>query len=693
MSGGRTSHFAALRGMVSLWAMVALLLAAAPPALATTGTVYTVSGFSDSSSGSCNSQNVCPSLRLAVLAADSHTPATVQLSAGTYVLTQGELYVNAGAGSGSGYNLTITGAGAGETIIAQQTPDNRVIDFAGYGPYLVSDLEVTGGNAVSTDVGGATGGGIYGGQNDVDLDHVLLLDNSATGSTGANGTSSSAGQQGGDALGGGLYEDDSSPVLITDSTFQSNTATGGEGGAPGSGSAGNEEAGAGGGGYGGGMAIKAAIVDGSTFYSNRAVGGQGASAPSGPDTAGEGGQSEGGGIETSDAMTLEIINSTVTGNSSTPGAGGVKTGGSSASTGPSDGGGISSYVQNNLYLFSDTIVGNAAQGSASLAGNVYTYGYGSAVWTFEDTIVADGTAATNDNCQLDSGGGGSITDDGHNLESDSAQQCHFNGSVDLLGEEPDLNSLADNGGPTETMLPQAGSPVIRAGGSCTYLDDTTLESLITDQRGDDRSGSCDIGAVQVQPAEPVGKPTVTGTPDVGDTVTCDTTGAFTGDDLTYRYYWYRNGTKLLGFYNSTYVITAPDAGQQMTCIAIATGATGATEYASSAYVVPPGAGTISWVKEKHYPIIKGKFKLTLVCKGGRYGCRGAVSVFTPSLGKNFPYIGSTGYSVNSGKRKTLTFKVPKKLLGALRRHHGHLKGVIQFYLQDTPGPLHKVSIT
>ena len=61
----------------------------------------------------------------------------------------------------------------------------------------------------------------------------------------------------------------------------------------------------------------------------------------------------------------------------------------------------------------------------------------------------------------------------------------------LTGVDPRLGPLADNGGPTQTMLPAAGSPVINAG---------TSNALATDQRGAPRTsgGGTDIGAVELQ---------------------------------------------------------------------------------------------------------------------------------------------------------------------------------------------------
>jgi hypothetical protein len=66
----------------------------------------------------------------------------------------------------------------------------------------------------------------------------------------------------------------------------------------------------------------------------------------------------------------------------------------------------------------------------------------------------------------------------------------------LVDVDPQLASLADNGGDTQTMLPFPGSPVIDAGGQ---------GALILDQRGFARLGAPDIGAVEYQGRSDLGR--------------------------------------------------------------------------------------------------------------------------------------------------------------------------------------------
>jgi hypothetical protein len=58
----------------------------------------------------------------------------------------------------------------------------------------------------------------------------------------------------------------------------------------------------------------------------------------------------------------------------------------------------------------------------------------------------------------------------------------------VIFADPLLLPLADNGGPTETMALQAGSPAIDLSDDCPA----------TDQRGEPRVGRCDSGAFELQ---------------------------------------------------------------------------------------------------------------------------------------------------------------------------------------------------
>ena len=112
-------------------------------------------------------------------------------------------------------------------------------------------------------------------------------------------------------------------------------------------------------------------------------------------------------------------------------------------------------------------------------------------------------AATLTNTILAASGGGNctgvITSGGHNLASDGTCTALVAGG-DQPNTDPQLGSLADNGGPTLTHLPASSSPAIDAGGSGAN------GCPATDQRGVARpqGPACDSGAVEraTAPAPP-----------------------------------------------------------------------------------------------------------------------------------------------------------------------------------------------
>ncbi|MCB0150638.1 MAG: right-handed parallel beta-helix repeat-containing protein, partial [Caldilineaceae bacterium] len=175
----------------------------------------------------------------------------------------------------------------------------------------------------------------------------------------------------------------------------------------------------------------------------------------------------GAGISVQPNATLTVRNSTISGNISAQ-----------------FNGGISSRGQ--VTLDGVTITGNSAASGGS--------GYGGFVGelTIRNTILAGNTGAPDCNNAF-----GTVTDQGHNLVQSQNNCGLVNGANgNIVGVSPNLGPLANNGGATQTHLPNAGSPVINAG-------DTTLT---VDQRGVARPQGVadDIGAVEVVacPASP-----------------------------------------------------------------------------------------------------------------------------------------------------------------------------------------------
>jgi uncharacterized repeat protein (TIGR01451 family) len=201
----------------------------------------------------------------------------------------------------------------------------------------------------------------------------------------------------------------------------------------------------------------------------------GSDVSSGP--GGGGGTAHGGGVYFSGAGTQNatFTNVTIAGNAITAG-GGTATGGGLYSA-------TTAVDPVETLLLSSTISGNSALATTTVTGgNIQAAGK----LHVQDTIVSAGSAdAASGNCA------GPIASDGHNI--DSADQCTFHGIGDLVDTDPQLGTLAANGGPTLTEAISNASPAVDAGGGCPA----------TDQRGIARpqGTACDIGAFEAEAAD------------------------------------------------------------------------------------------------------------------------------------------------------------------------------------------------
>jgi hypothetical protein len=420
-----------------------------------------------------------------------------------------------------------------------------------------------GGGGGAWEGGGGPGGNAFGGiyidplsTGGVTVTGSAVSNNTATGGAGGLSTGSIAGHPGagGDATGG--ISEWSQTLSLEDSAVSGNTATGGTGGTGAIGPNGAE----GGGAVAAGLALVAGSLrlERATISGNRATGGSGGGADG--TTGGAGGTVSGGGLYLQGDATL--VNVTIVGNAATAGAAGVPFGG--GTTGPagtSFGGGIDDQAgpAQHLTLSSATLASN----TAGSGGNLWS---GTTGVTLADTIVASGGAPAGPNCLP----GAAITDGGHNLESTTPSQCGLSlAAHDVLGADPQLDTLAINGGATQTMALAPTSPARGAGGQC---GDPTIggQPLSADQRGQPRPNPCDIGAFQTEPPANTAPPTLTGSPVPRGTLTCGQ-GTWTGDaPLSFAVQWLRDGAPIAGALQSQYRVTGSDVGTQLSCRVSAT---------------------------------------------------------------------------------------------------------------------------
>jgi hypothetical protein len=147
----------------------------------------------------------------------------------------------------------------------------------------------------------------------------------------------------------------------------------------------------------------------------------------------------------------------------------------------------------------------AATGSSNSLVNVTMYAnradIGGAIFNESSSITLRNTVADYSRNRLNTASslncdsnGANTTSGGHNVISDNS--CFIAPAAgDQLNVNPQLAGLADNGGPTLTVMPLAGSPVINNGNNCPA----------TDQRGATRPFglACDVGAVEFGAHPPI----------------------------------------------------------------------------------------------------------------------------------------------------------------------------------------------
>jgi CSLREA domain-containing protein len=441
---------------------------------------------------------------------------------GTLIVMDATIDDNAATGtSGSGGGVF----NGGVLQITESTVSNNRANRAGggiedAGGIVVLENVTVSDNSIDVAAPG-NGGGLHSGGGDVTVNGGSFTGNSAVegGGLWTNGTLAVTTGEGaatisgntatGDAAtngGGGLYAESGASVTVAEATITDNAATG--------------AAGSGGGVFvADGASVTVALGEVSLNRANRAGGGievaddattedatvlllGGVTVRSNAiDTPAPG---NGGGLQIGGAGSAEVEGSTFAGNTAVEGAGlwvsaagrlrlSLSTVSNNEAT--ADGGGVyDDGPGGSIVLASVTVADNSASGNGggllSQSADDDSFSF-----SFTNTIVGANVAAgTGDDCF------GTFDSGDYNLVGDTAG-CVLTGDTDnnVTSQDPMLEGLADNGGPTLTRALMAGSPAVDAG----------MTEFDVDQRGFARAdGQDDIGAFE------------RGAVDVGDAVAC-----------------------------------------------------------------------------------------------------------------------------------------------------------------------------
>jgi hypothetical protein len=385
--------------------------------------LITVANTSDSGAGS---------LRQAI--ADAASGEEIQFGVtGTITLTGGELTI--------GKNLTITGPGSGSLSIDGNNASRVFYINSSSVTVNMSGITVTNGNSANW------GGGIEN-EGTLNLTDCLISGCSANGA--------------GNGYGGGL-DNYQGTVTVTNCTISGNSSTTDGGGLAT---------------YGGSITLSECTVSGNS--SDNGAGIANSSNAGGTidvirctvynNNATAGSNNYGGGIFCNGG-TLNLTNSTISGNSAVSGGGGIIDGAAATIT-----------------ITQCTIVDNT---STNGGGGIEL---GSSHANIKNTILANNTGGGANNFYS---GGGALNSQGYNLENNT--EAGFTVGGDIQNGTIDLDPIAGNGGPTQTHALQYSSDAVDAipEGGTGYNG-----APATDQRGTARpqSTNVDIGAFELEQA-------------------------------------------------------------------------------------------------------------------------------------------------------------------------------------------------
>lgn len=190
---------------------------------------------------------------------------------------------------------------------------------------------------------------------------------------------------------------------------------------------------------------------------------------------------DGGGLSVSGATSGNLVNTTISGNTA---------GSNNILSVSGRGGGIMATSTSNVNLFATTITGNRALGTEPFRGGGIFAGFPANIVLSVNNVVANSLGG---DCNI------SVASGDFNWIEDNS--CLATPVLALSGD-PGLGQLRDNGGPTLTHAPLAGSGLIDAGETVACAGDIING---VDQRGEARGTStCFIGSVEgVSEEEPI----------------------------------------------------------------------------------------------------------------------------------------------------------------------------------------------
>lgn len=165
-------------------------------------------------------------------------------------------------------------------------------------------------------------------------------------------------------------------------------------------------------------------------------------------------------------------------------------------------------VPTTVTVINSTVSGNDLSGIVAGPGSAVTVRNSTIVRNgrFGITVTGDGTTNVSNSIIHENDLGDISVNNATVSNSLLPANSSYSGNGNIRVASPLLGALANNGGPTRTHLPQAGSPAINAGSA-------SPTPPATDQRGEPRTvGTIDIGSVETSASPPPDRGTISISP-------------------------------------------------------------------------------------------------------------------------------------------------------------------------------------
>jgi hypothetical protein len=254
----------------------------------------------------------------------------------------------------------------------------------------------------------------------------------------------------------------------------------------------------------------------------------------------------------------------------------VQTGTLAASTGLTQAGGVTTVASGAELDGPVTVSGGVLEGNGTLGGPVSNTGGTVAPGSSPGTLTITG--------DYTQGAGGTLAEEITGTTPGTEFDQLLVGGVLSLDGTLAIDSSSFTPASTDTFKIISGAT--SRSGTFATITGATAGSEVYMPRYD--ADGVTLTLTTTPPPSNNGKPSISGTPAVGQTLTCDN-GSWTGNPTGFSYQWSSDGTPIPGATAQTYVVQSADQGHTLTCTVIASNNGGPSQPATSAGVAIPAA--------------------------------------------------------------------------------------------------------